>query len=73
MITVCDRENPGSWKERMFYKLGTPILYYLGSKVNKNAFLKGNIFYSKLINNPIFYFARFFGTRTKSNLVAHAG
>jgi hypothetical protein len=25
MVTVCDRENPDSLKERIFYKLGTPI------------------------------------------------
>ena len=25
MVTVCDPGNPGSLKERMFYKIGTPI------------------------------------------------
>jgi hypothetical protein len=43
IVTVCDRENPGSWKERIFYKLGTPICS-LVSKLNKNGY---NIFKKK--------------------------
>jgi hypothetical protein len=43
IVTVCDRENPGSWKERIFYKLGTPICSFV-SKLNKNGY---NIFKKK--------------------------
>jgi hypothetical protein len=71
MVTVCDRENPDSLKERMFYKLGTPILWYLGSKVSKNGynkFLKKRPFIVKQQITPVL-FCSFIKKSTKAMFI----